>query len=144
MISGGSWSVYWYNGLIVSSEIARGLDIFELLPSGLISQNEIDAAKTVQLRLPERAGAAEDRVAAELRQGARVSRSARALQRPRGGAHHARCAATSRAPRSRPAQPRQQALKKLATQLNAEAAKSSDQPKARMLTEAVRELAASK
>jgi len=43
----GSWSAYWYNGVIVSSEIARGLDIFELLPSGLISQNELDAAKTV-------------------------------------------------------------------------------------------------
>ncbi len=48
MITGGSWSVYWYNGLIVSSEIQRGLDIFELLPSGLITQNEIDAAKTVR------------------------------------------------------------------------------------------------
>ena len=48
MISGGSWSVYWYNGLIVSSEIARGLDIFELQPSAHISQNEIDAAKTVR------------------------------------------------------------------------------------------------
>ncbi|MDA0683350.1 MAG: hypothetical protein O2797_05155 [Bacteroidetes bacterium] len=46
---GGSWSVYWYNGLIVSSEIARGLDIFELKPSGFISENEIAAAKTVQL-----------------------------------------------------------------------------------------------
>ena len=44
---GGSWSAYWYNGVIVSSEIARGLDIYELLPSGLISQNEIDAAKTI-------------------------------------------------------------------------------------------------
>ena len=45
---GGSWSVYWYNGVIVSSEIARGLDIFELTPSAFISQNEIDAAKTVK------------------------------------------------------------------------------------------------
>ena len=44
----GSWSVYWYNGLIVSSEIARGLDIYELVPSAHISQNEIDAAKTVK------------------------------------------------------------------------------------------------
>ena len=44
---GGSWSVYWYNGYMVSSEIARGLDIFELTPSEFISQNEIDAAKTV-------------------------------------------------------------------------------------------------
>ena len=43
----GSWSVYWYNGVMVSSEIARGLDIFELTPSQYISQNEIDAAKTV-------------------------------------------------------------------------------------------------
>ena len=45
---GGSWSVYWYNGLLVSSEIARGLDIFELTPSEAISQNEIDAAATVK------------------------------------------------------------------------------------------------
>ena len=43
----GSWSAYWYNGVIVSSEITRGLDIFELRPSAFISQNEIDAAKTV-------------------------------------------------------------------------------------------------
>ena len=45
--AGGSWSVYWYNGAIVSSEISRGLDVFELHPSEFISQNEIDAAKTV-------------------------------------------------------------------------------------------------
>jgi len=44
---GGSWSVYWFNGNIVSSEIARGLDVFELTSSPFISQNEIDAAKTV-------------------------------------------------------------------------------------------------
>jgi hypothetical protein len=49
MAMGGSWSVYWYNGVMVSSEIARGLDIFALTPSGLISQNEIDAAKSVHL-----------------------------------------------------------------------------------------------
>jgi hypothetical protein len=48
MISGGSWSAYWYNGVIVSSEIARGLDIFELVANPLITQNEIDAAKTVK------------------------------------------------------------------------------------------------
>ncbi len=48
MASGGSWSVYWYNGIMVSSEISRGLDIFELTPSGFISQNEIDAAKSVK------------------------------------------------------------------------------------------------
>ncbi len=49
MVMGGSWSVYWYNGLIVSSEIARGLDIFELEPSEYLSENEIAAANTVTL-----------------------------------------------------------------------------------------------
>jgi hypothetical protein len=49
MQMGGSWSVYWYNGLLVSSEIARGLDIFELTPSAFLSQNEIDAARSVRL-----------------------------------------------------------------------------------------------
>ncbi|HXI63524.1 MAG TPA: DUF4398 domain-containing protein [Gemmatimonadales bacterium] len=43
----GSWSAYWYNGYIVSSEIARGLDILELQPSAFLSQNEIDAAKLI-------------------------------------------------------------------------------------------------
>ena len=47
LVLSGSWSAYWYNGVIVSSEITRGLDVFELAPSGFISQNEIDAAKTV-------------------------------------------------------------------------------------------------
>src|SRR5262249_27236819 len=46
--SGGSWSVYWYNGYMFSSEIARGLDIVDLTPSPYISANEILAAKTVQ------------------------------------------------------------------------------------------------
>ena len=44
---GGTWSAYWYNGHIYSSEIARGLDVLELAPSGLISANEIAAAKLV-------------------------------------------------------------------------------------------------
>jgi hypothetical protein len=48
MESGGYWSTYWYNGVIVGSEMARGMDIFELTPSAFISQNEIDAAKSVK------------------------------------------------------------------------------------------------
>jgi hypothetical protein len=47
LVQGGHWSTYWYNGYIVSSEIARGLDILELRPSAFLTQNEIDAAKTV-------------------------------------------------------------------------------------------------
>ena len=49
MRMGGSWSVYWYNGVIVNSEIARGMDIFELAPSETLTQNEIDAANSVRL-----------------------------------------------------------------------------------------------
>jgi len=44
----GSWSAYWYNGYIYSTEIMRGLDVLELQPSALLTQNEIDAAKTVK------------------------------------------------------------------------------------------------
>jgi hypothetical protein len=47
LVAAGSWSAYWYNGYIYSSEISRGLDVLELKPSGWISQNEIDAAKLV-------------------------------------------------------------------------------------------------
>ncbi|MCU1290117.1 MAG: putative secreted protein [Acidobacteria bacterium] len=49
LILGGSWSAYWYNGYIYSSEIARGLDILELTPTQNLTQNEIDAAKTVRV-----------------------------------------------------------------------------------------------
>jgi hypothetical protein len=49
LVLGGDWSAYWYNGHIYASEIARGLDILELTPSELLTQNEIDAAKTVQV-----------------------------------------------------------------------------------------------
>lgn len=49
LVLGGEWSAYWYNGYIYGSEIARGLDVFELTPSKFLTQNEIDAAKTVRV-----------------------------------------------------------------------------------------------
>jgi hypothetical protein len=49
LILGGEWSAYWYNGHIYASEIARGLDIFELTPTQFLTQNEIDAAKAVRV-----------------------------------------------------------------------------------------------
>jgi len=49
LILGGEWSAYWYNGSIYGSEIARGLDVFELTPTKFLTQNEIDAAKTVHV-----------------------------------------------------------------------------------------------
>ena len=50
LVLGGDWSAYWYNGAIYGSEIARGLDVFELTPTDLLTQNEIDAAKAVQVK----------------------------------------------------------------------------------------------
>ena len=49
LVLGGEWSAYWYNGYIYGSEIARGLDVFELTPTKFLTQNEIDAAKTVRV-----------------------------------------------------------------------------------------------
>ena len=51
LVLGGEWSAYWYNGYIYGSEIARGLDVFELTPTKFLTQNEIDAAKTVHVSL---------------------------------------------------------------------------------------------
>ena len=48
LIIGGYWSTYWYNGNIYGAEIARGIDVFRLMPSEYLSQNEIDAAMLVQ------------------------------------------------------------------------------------------------
>jgi hypothetical protein len=49
LVLGGEWSAYWYNGYIYGSEIARGLDVFELTPTQFLTQNEIDAAKAVRV-----------------------------------------------------------------------------------------------
>jgi hypothetical protein len=45
---GGSWGAYYWNGLIISSELDRGMDILELTPSPHLSANEIAAAKLVR------------------------------------------------------------------------------------------------
>lgn len=45
LITGGYWSAYWYDGKIYGTEIARGLDVFELEPSEFLSAAEIAAAK---------------------------------------------------------------------------------------------------
>jgi hypothetical protein len=45
---GGSWGAYYWNGYIYSSELARGLDVLELLPTDKLSANELAAAKLVR------------------------------------------------------------------------------------------------
>jgi hypothetical protein len=47
---GGSWGAYYWNGYIYSSELDRGFDILELVPSEKLSANEIAAAKLVTLK----------------------------------------------------------------------------------------------
>ena len=44
LILGGFWSAYWYGGRIYATEIVRGVDVFALIPSEHLSENEIAAA----------------------------------------------------------------------------------------------------
>jgi hypothetical protein len=46
---GGEWSAYWYNGYIYGSEIARGIDVFKLVPNKFLTQHEIDAAAQIHV-----------------------------------------------------------------------------------------------
>jgi hypothetical protein len=141
LAAAGSWSAYWYNGHIISSEIARGLDILELVPSAWLSQNEIDAAKLVRFdvfnaqdqpklvwppsfaaprayldQLERSNGLGRDRVAA-------VRSGLTRAERLSGAA-------------------RRDALNQLAAELDRDGARAADQAKVRMLVAAVRDLAA--
>jgi len=44
LILGGFWSTYWYDGRIYGTEIVRGIDVLELVPSEYLSESEIAAA----------------------------------------------------------------------------------------------------
>ena len=140
MYVGGSWSAYWYNGYIYSSEIARGLDVFELQPSGLLSQNEIDAAKLVhfdelnvqdQQRLVWPASFVVSRAYVD-----QLQRSS-GLSASRIAAVRAALAAAELASGSA----RRDALVQLASQLDGDANGSSDAMKVRTLATSVRDLA---
>jgi hypothetical protein len=135
MASGGFWSTYWYNGNIVGSEISRGLDIFELTPSAYISQNEIDAARSVHLDYlntqgqpkftwpvtPALAGAYADQLARS--KGLSAERLSQVRQALAGSS------ATNKP-----------ALAALAAQLDADAATSGDAAKVRLLAATLRQL----
>lgn len=47
---GGQWSTYWYNGMIYGSEIARGLDVMKLVPTDMLTADEIAAANQVSFK----------------------------------------------------------------------------------------------
>jgi len=136
---GGSWSVYWYNGVIVSSEIARGLDILELTPSPYLTQNEIDAAKTVELDhlnvqdQPKFVWPATFALARAYTDQLERSRGLDAgrIKAVRDGLSQAERASGSA---------RSSALSTLAGQLDGDAGRSGDAGKVRMLAETVRKL----
>ena len=44
LVTGGYWSAYFYEGNIYATEIARGLDVFQLTPSNFLTKDEITAA----------------------------------------------------------------------------------------------------
>jgi hypothetical protein len=138
---GGSWGAYWYNGHVYSSEMARGLDILELVPSDQLSANEIAAAKLVRMaefnpqsqprivwpaafpvarsyldQLVRGNGLAATRTTA-------IARALDAAERQSGGARRA-------------------ALTMLATQVEADAGSAQDAARVRALATAIRDLAA--
>jgi hypothetical protein len=140
LASGGSWSTYWYNGVIVSSEIARGLDIFELLPSPLISQNELDAARTIKLAYLNTQGQPKlvwpPSFALAKAYVDQLERS-KGLDGGRIKAVRGELATAEKATGTA----RSSALEKLAGELETDAAKSSDTAKVRTLAGAVKQLA---
>ena len=139
MASGGTWSAYWYNGVMVSSEIARGLDIFELQPSAWVTQNEIDAAKTVHLDYLNTQGQPQFVWPASF---ALARAYVDQLQRSNGlrGISGVRRTLASAEGASQSA--RSSALTQLASRLDRDAAGSSDGARVRLLAGAVRALAA--
>ena len=140
LVSGGSWSVYWYNGVLVSSEIARGLDIFELTPSAFISQNELDAAKTVHFDYLNAQGQPKLVWPASFS----LSRAyVDQLERSRGlSADRITAVRTALSGAEKASgQARRDALTQLATQLGGDASGSMDGTKVRALAASVRDLA---
>jgi hypothetical protein len=49
LVLGGFWSTYYYNGNIFATELARGVDAFELKSSRKVSKAELEAASEVEL-----------------------------------------------------------------------------------------------
>ena len=140
LASAGHWSAYWYNGLIIGSEMARGLDIWELRPSAWISQNEIDAAKSVRMEYfnaqmqPRFVWPASFSVVRsyldQLNRGNGIARD-----------RATRLASDLTAAERLSGQARSAALMQIATQLDSDAQAASDAAKVRMMAAAARDLA---
>src|SRR5712671_6890435 len=140
LVGAGSWSAYWYNGYIVSSEISRGLDIFALQPSAFISQNELDAAKLIHFDYLN----AQDQQQLVWPASFVVARAyLDQLERTNGLAPDKLAAARKALAAAEQAsgQGRRDALTQLATQLKGDAPGAADQAKLGMLAGTVTDLA---
>jgi len=141
LLSAGSWSVYWYNGLIYSSEISRGLDIYEMVPTPHLSQNEIDAAKTVTFN---EANAQDQRKIVWPPSFAMAKAFVDQLERSKGLAAGTITSTRSALTRAEglSGAARRTALQQLGTTLSGSVSGSSDSAKVQMLVKAVNDLAA--
>ncbi len=141
MVIGGYWCAYWYNGHIYASELARGLDIFDLKASPMISQNEIDAMNLVHLDVlnpqsqPQYVWPAAFPV---------VKSYLDQLVRNKGlpAARTTAIAASVASAEKATGAARKTALTTLATALDKDAPSASDAAKVKMMAAAVRDLAA--
>jgi hypothetical protein len=136
----GSWSAYWYNGYIYSSEIGRGLDVFQMLPSEALTQNEIDAANTVHYDYLNVQGQPHITWPASF---AKARAFVDQLERTRGlgAARIATVRSDLTAAEGMAGAGRVAALKTLSSGLNGDLAGSADRGKLRMLIGAINELA---
>ena len=139
--TGGSWGAYYYNGVVYSSELARGFDVLELTPSDKLSANEIAAAKLVRFdqynpqSQPKLVWpAAFVVVRSYLDQLVRNSGLAAARTTAIDAALTAAEKATGAA--------RKAALTKLATTVDADVAGAKDGPRVTMMSDAIKKLAA--
>lgn len=141
LVIGGSWGAYWYNGYIYSSELDRGLDILELVPSEYLSKNEIEAAKLV--RMEEYNPQSQPKIvwpAAFPVVRAYVDQLVR-----NGGLPEARTTAIAAeldAAEAETGAARRERLEKLAAALDADARRAGDPDRVRAMAAATRELAA--
>ena len=138
---GGSWGAYWYNGHVYSSEMARGLDVLELVPTAQLSANEIAAAKLV--RMAEFNPQSQPRIVWPA--AFPVVRSYLDQLVRGGGLAAARTTAVAGALDAAERQSgaaRRSALTALARQVDADAAGAKDAPRVRAMAAAVRDLAA--
>jgi hypothetical protein len=140
LVMGGSWGAYYWNGYVYSSELSRGLDIFELTPSEFLSRNELDAAKLVRMdeynpqaqphiTWPAAFPVVRSYLDQLVRNGGLPAARTTAIARTLDNAEKARGAA------------RRNMLRVLAGQLDRDAAAAKDAARVRAMAQAVRDLA---